>query len=77
MLCFQAKDKIHAAFKNAVGKITGVWKKNAALEEVDKEADKKIDDAVGKSQPILDVRDLLLYNVVYEILQGSACKCKL
>lgn len=44
----EAKDKIHAAFKNAVGKITGVWKKNAALEEVDKEADKKIDDAVAE-----------------------------
>jgi len=42
----QAKDKLHAAFKNAIGKITGVWKKNAALEQVDEEADKKIDEAV-------------------------------
>jgi len=44
----QAKDKLHAAFKNAVGKITGVWKKNAALEQVDEEADKKIDEAVDE-----------------------------
>jgi len=44
----EAKEKIHGAFKTAISKITGVWKKNAALEEVDKEADKKIDDAVAE-----------------------------
>lgn len=42
------KDKMHAAFKTAVSKITGVWKKTAALEKVDEDADKKIDAAVGK-----------------------------
>jgi len=42
------KDKMHAAFKTAVSKITGVWKKTAALEKVDEDADKKIDAAVDE-----------------------------
>ena len=33
--------------------MTGLWKKNAALEDVDKDADKKIDDAVGKCCDII------------------------
>ena len=35
--------------------MTGLWKKNAALEEVDEDADKKIDDAVGKCCNIICV----------------------
>lgn len=43
------KEGLRAHFEKAVSKITGVMKDTASLKKVEDDADKKVDDAVGKT----------------------------